>query len=102
MAEAQSTSLYGIVGQPLTQDYLARQLPIFQQKVPNVQVKQLASRLHAQCSYLTQSHVSPLTQYAVAASLLIEPASVFQIMHIFLCFKKNKTAKSPVLLRGGL
>lgn len=31
-------NFYGVVGQPLTQDYLARQLPIFQPKVPNSQV----------------------------------------------------------------
>lgn len=38
MSDNHPTVLYGVVGQPLTQDYLARQLPIFQQKVPSSQV----------------------------------------------------------------
>lgn len=29
-----SVSQYGVVGQPLTRDYLAKQLPMFQHKVP--------------------------------------------------------------------
>ena len=34
MAGTLGGGLYGVVGQPLTKDYLAKQLPIFQPKVP--------------------------------------------------------------------
>jgi len=34
MVDTQAGGLYGVVAQPLTQDYLAAQLPIFQPKVP--------------------------------------------------------------------
>ena len=34
MVDTQAGGLYGVVAQPLTQDYLAAQLPMFQLKVP--------------------------------------------------------------------